>query len=97
MATSLADIATINLSVNGQPLTLDSQGRGEFTPNTPGQYLVTVRKLQMWMDLQDKQPVLLKSVIPGYLPCSCFLNDLEGEKIANVTSIVGTVADLKLR
>ena len=97
MATSLADIATINLSVNGQPLTLDSQGRGEFTPNTPGQYLVTAKATDVdGFAGQTTSIIKVRNPQDNLPPVVAFLNDLEGEKIANVTSIVGTVADLNL-
>lgn len=97
IATSLADIATINLTVNGQPLTLDSQGRGEFTPNTPGQYLVTAKATDVdGFAGQTTSIIKVRNPQDNLPPVVAFLNNLEGEKITNVTSIVGTVADLNL-
>ncbi len=40
IADSLADIANLVLTVDGQPVTLDADGRGEFTTTTPGRYEV---------------------------------------------------------
>ncbi|MFM6897469.1 MAG: putative Ig domain-containing protein, partial [Microcystis panniformis] len=97
IATSLADIATINLSVNGQPLTLDSQGRGEFTPATPGQYLVTAKATDVdGFAGQTTSIIKVRHPQDNLPPVVAFLNNLEGEKITNITSIVGTVADLNL-
>src|SRR5262249_23767076 len=37
-ATSLADITGLTLTIDGQPLPLDAQGRAEYTPAAPGRY-----------------------------------------------------------
>ena len=40
-ASSLAPITSITVDVDGQPIALNSQGQGSYTPQTPGQVSVT--------------------------------------------------------
>ncbi len=96
-ASGLADIVGLTVSVNGQSLTLDSQGRATYTPTQPGQYVVTATATDA-DGLVGTTTTVLKVRDPNANgpPAVAFSPELDGSKLTTATNVIATVNDNNL-
>ncbi|WP_404783509.1 putative Ig domain-containing protein [Altericista sp. CCNU0014] len=97
IADSQADINSITLTVNGQPVTLDSQGRATYTPTTPGR--LTVEAIATDADgLVGRTSSILKVRDPLdlFAPVVSLDRTLALEPLTAARALRGSVADSNL-
>ena len=97
IASSVAPITGITVQVNGQPLTLDSQGRGTFTPQAPGRIAVSATATDA-DGLVGQYSTVLKVRDPNDKAAPIVSLDprLSSGPLTAPTSITGTVSDTNL-
>ena len=96
-ATGLASIATLTLSMNGQPVTLDAQGRYHFTATTPGR--VEFRATATDVEGQTGQATGAVRILDpaDTTPPTVLLDStLSGALLTTATPVTATIADSNL-
>ena len=97
-ATGVANISSLTLTINGQPIALDSQGRATFVPSAAGHYSVVATAIdvdgQTGTATDDLQVRDLANTIP---PSATLALPATGSVLTNATSVIGTVADGNLK
>lgn len=96
-ASSFAPIAGRTLSVNGQSLPLDSQGRASYTPAAPGQFAISATATD-GDGLVGQYSTVLKVRDPNDTgsPVVTLSPGLQNARLTQLTSIVGAVNDTNL-
>jgi hypothetical protein len=97
IASSVAPITGFTVQVDGQTLTLDSQGRGTFTPQTPGRFTVSATATD-GDGLVGQYSTVLKVRDPNDQAAPVVALDprLSAGPLTAATSISGTVSDTNL-
>ena len=96
-ASSLADITGLTLTVAGQPLLLDEQGRGRFVPAAPGRFVVEATATDT-DGLIGTAATLLKVRDPAdqAKPVVSLRLGLADAPLTAATPITGTISDANL-
>jgi hypothetical protein len=97
IASSVAPITGITVQVNGQPLTLDSQGRGMYVPSVPGRIAVSATATDS-DGLIGQYSTVLKVRDPNdkAAPVVSLDPSLSSGPLTAATIITGTVSDINL-
>src|SRR5262249_21748778 len=96
-AKSLADITTLHLTVDGQPVTLDPQGRASFVPSMPGRVQLDASATNADGFVGHASQVLrVRDPNDTQAPVVAFDPLLNGSRIQSATNLVGTVEDTNL-
>jgi len=97
IADSLAEITSLTITVDGNPLALDAQGRAEFIPAEPGRYLVEAVAADADGRTGTANMILkVRDPDDSDAPVVSFGLGLDGTTLTIVTDLVGTVDDLNL-
>jgi YD repeat-containing protein len=96
-ASSLAPITGLSLTIAGQSVPLDSQGRATYTPQAPGRIAVSATGTDA-DGLVGQFSTVLKVVDPTDLtaPVVAFDPRLANAKLSAAAAIVGTISDTNL-
>ena len=96
-ATSLADIVSVELMVNGLPIALDDQGRGTFIPQDLGRSLVEATATDA-DGLVGHKTTVLKVRDPNDVasPVVAFSVGLDGARLTSAIDVLGNVSDSNL-
>ena len=96
-ASSLAPITGLSLTIAGQPVTLDSQGRATYTPQAPGRIAITATGTDA-DGLVGQSSTVLKVVDPTdqIAPTVAFAPTLANARLSAAAAIVGTISDTNL-
>ncbi|MBE9012320.1 putative Ig domain-containing protein, partial [Pseudanabaenaceae cyanobacterium LEGE 13415] len=96
-ASSLADIVSQTMSVNGQNLTLDAQGRATFTATSAGRFVVEATATDADNRIGRTQTILrVRDPQDTTPPIVEFAPDLNGSRIVTAINLIGTVQDTNL-
>jgi hypothetical protein len=97
IATGFADIASVTVTYNGTPLTLDSQGRAHVTAGQPGVGEIVAHATDA-QGFVGTATSVLKVRDPNDLltPVVAFGPDVDNRRITQSTDIIGTVSDSNL-
>ncbi|WP_372895479.1 putative Ig domain-containing protein, partial [Stieleria sp.] len=94
---SFSKVADRAIYINGQPLVLDSRGRGEFIPAASGKYTVTATATNIQGEKGQAETTLkVRAGIDREAPSVSLATNLDRAIIANATSILGTATDANL-
>src|SRR5262249_15221275 len=97
IATSIAPITGVTLTLDGQPVTLDATGTGHITAGQPGKY--TLSAVATDLDgVTGTTTLTLKVLDPSDLtpPVVALDPRLGLSAVSSVASVIGTVADTNL-
>ncbi len=96
-ASSLAPITGLSVTVAGQPLTLDSQGRATYTPQAPGRIAIAATATD-GDGLVGQYLAVLKVRDPNdqTAPVVAFSPQLANARLTAATAIIGAIADTNL-
>ena len=96
-ASSLAPITGLSVQVDGQPIVLDSQGRGTFTPQAPGQIPITASATDAdGLVGQYSTVLLVRDPNDQAAPVVAFDANLTFAPLTASTGISGIVSDINL-
>ena len=96
-AMAIADITNLTATVDGKPVTVDSQGRLYFTATTPGKVVVTATATDADGRVGNSSTVIkVRDPLDNTAPVVQFAYSFDGDKLTSVTKIVGTVNDSNL-
>lgn len=96
-ADSLATIANLTVTVNGQSVVLDNQGRGSVVPSAPGRLAVEAIATDVDGRIGQTQTVIkVRNPLDVDAPVVSFAGGLNGTQITRAMAILGTVSDLNL-
>ena len=96
-ATGVATIANLTLTENGQPVTLDAQGRYFYTATTPGQITFNATATDVDGNVGRASTVVkVRDPNDTTAPMVSLDPGLSGIVLTAATSVVGTVADSNL-
>jgi YVTN family beta-propeller protein/YD repeat-containing protein len=97
IAAGVADIATLNVRVDGQTLALDRYGRARFVPDRTGRFTVLATAVDV-DGIQTTRQIDIRVRDPQdtAAPAVALLTPGPGDMISNSTPIRGTVADVNL-
>ena len=96
-ATGLASIATLSLTMDGQPVTLDAQGRYFYTASTPGRVQFVATATDVGGQVGSASTVV-KVIDPSdaVAPVVSLASSLNGAVLTAPTAVVGEVDDSNL-
>ena len=96
-ASSLAPITELTLTIAGQPVTLDGQGRATYVPSAPGRVAIAATATD-GDGLVGQFATVLKVRDPNdqVAPGVAFSPQLAGARLTTATAIVGTISDTNL-
>src|SRR5207245_1085471 len=96
-ASSVADISSISLTLDGQPVALDSQGRAAVVAGVSGRMLLEATATDADGLVGHASSVLkVRDPSDKAAPVVSFDPLLKGAQLASATAIMGTVADTNL-
>jgi YD repeat-containing protein len=96
-ATGFADIASLAVTVNGKPVTLDSQGRAHITAGQPGKMTIVATATDADGLVGTASSVIkIKDPTDLVAPVVSFANQIFGAQIAQATNILGSVDSTNL-
>src|SRR5262249_31218715 len=97
IASSIVPIANIGLQIAGQNVTVDSQGRATYTPQTPGHVAITATATDA-EGLVSQYSMVLKVRDPNDQAAPVVSLDprLTHAPLTTLTNIIGTVFDTNL-
>ncbi|MEH2057548.1 MAG: putative Ig domain-containing protein [Nostoc sp.] len=97
LANGLAAITNITATVDGRPVTVDSQGRIEIIPTTPGRLVVDVTATDADGRVGHNSTVVkVRDLQDLAAPIVAFAPGLDGALVKSVTNIIGSVNDSNL-
>ncbi|MEH2362218.1 putative Ig domain-containing protein [Nostoc sp.] len=97
LANGLAAITNITATVDGRPVTVDSQGRIEIIPTTPGRLVVDVTATDADGRVGHNSTVVkVRDLQDSTAPVVTFAPGLDGAKLTSITNIIGSVNDSNL-
>ncbi|MDM9385689.1 CARDB domain-containing protein [Chlorogloeopsis sp. ULAP01] len=97
VAKGLADITSLSATIDGSPVTIDSQGRFSFTPTTAGRAIVEVIATDADGRIGTTSTVIkVRDPEDSIAPVVAFVAGLDGSKLTEVTDIIGSISDRNL-
>jgi hypothetical protein len=97
IATGVADITQVALSVDGRAVTLDAQGRLNFTPAAPGRYELLATALDAQGAVGSAAAVIkVRDPADARAPITTLLLPLPGAVLTAPTQVRASVADINL-
>ena len=96
-AGSFSALTGLTLKVDGQPVTLDAQGRGQFTPAAPGQILVEASATNVDSQVGQASTILkVRDPADQTAPVVTLDGTLSGVRLTTITDILGSINDSNL-
>ncbi|MCC5669345.1 DUF6531 domain-containing protein [Nostoc sp. CHAB 5784] len=97
LANGLAAITNLTATVDGRPVTVDSQGSIEITPTTPGRLVVDVTATDADGRVGHNSTVVkVRDLQDQAAPVVTFAPGLDGALLTSLTNIIGSVSDRNL-
>jgi YD repeat-containing protein len=97
IADSQADISSIALTVNGQPVTLDSQGRASYIPTTSGRLVVEATATDADGLVGRASSILkVRDPLDGFAPVVSLDRALALSPLKTAKALQGSIADTNL-